>query len=257
MILDDILANKRDEVRERQRQTPLACLQEQAAAQSHARSLRDALSGSDVRVIAEVKRRSPSRGALAPGLDPARVAGIYADFGAAAISVLTDEKFFGGTLADLAAVRQEVDLPILRKDFILNQYQVLESRAYGADAVLLIAGVLDRDDLSDLLEYVRVLGMDALVEVHTEAEMELALSCGAGIIGVNNRDLKTFTTDIDTTRRLAPLVPSGHLLVSESGINSREQVAMLRKLGVRAVLVGEALMAAPSASKKLQELVGV
>ncbi|MBA2363460.1 MAG: indole-3-glycerol phosphate synthase TrpC, partial [Chloroflexia bacterium] len=214
-----------------------------------------ALTSGRVRVIAEVKRRSPSRGLLVANLDPARTATTYANHGAAAISVLTDEKYFGGSLADLQSVRRAVDLPILRKDFVLNGYQVVEARAYGADAVLLIAAALDADDLNDLLEETRVLGMDALVEVHTEEEMELALGCGAPLIGINNRDLQTFTTDLETTRRLAPLVADGHVLVSESGIHSGAQVRELARLGVHAVLVGEALVTATNAAEKLQELV--
>lgn len=256
MILDDILAHKREEVRRQQERTPLGELQERAGAQPPARSLRHALSGGDIRVIAEVKRRSPSKGELAAGLDPARTAGAYADFGAAAISVLTDEKFFGGDLGDLEAVRAAVDLPVLRKDFVLGEYQVLQSRAHGADAVLLIVAALDRDDLSRLLEYTRILGMDALVEAHTAEEMDMTLDCGAGIVGINNRDLRTFETDLETTRRLAPLVPDGHVLVSESGIHSREQVVELQKLGVNAVLVGEALVSAPDPARKLRELMG-
>ncbi len=255
MILDEILEHKREELRQRQQDTPLGVLQDLAAGQAPARSLRTALMGGSVRVIAEVKRRSPSKGLLAAELDPARAAATYASSGAAAISVLTDEKFFGGSLEDLRAVRREVDLPILRKDFVLNGYQVVEARAHGADAVLLIAAALDADDLGDLLEETRVHGMGALVEVHTEDELELALGCGAPLIGINNRDLQTFTTDLDTTRRLAPLVPDGHVIVSESGINSREQVQELANLGVHAVLVGEALVTAPSAAAKLQELV--
>lgn len=255
MILDEILAHKRQEVAARQERIPLAALQEQAAKQDPPHSLIQALSGGSVRVIAEVKRRSPSKGVLAAELDPVRTAATYASHGAAAISVLTDEKFFGGSLTDLADVRRVVDLPVLRKDFILGGYQVVESRAYGADALLLIAGVLDSDDLSDLLEQTRLLGMDALVEVHTEEELDLALGCGAPLIGINNRDLSTFKTDIETTCRLAPLVPDGHTLVSESGIHSRGQLDMLAALGVHAVLVGEALVSASSAEEKLRELV--
>ncbi len=256
MILDEILTHKRGEVAARRSEVPLAQLQEFAAQQAPARPFGDALRGGDVRVIAEVKRRSPSKGTLAPELDPARMAGTYADFGAAAISVLTDEKFFGGSLDDLAAVRREVSLPLLRKDFILGEYQVLETRAYGADAVLLIAGVLDRDDLARLIEYSCLLGMDALVEVHTEEDLDLALGSAAPIIGINNRDLTTFQTNLETTCKLAPLVPPEHVLVSESGIHTREQMESLGKLGVNAVLVGEALVSARSAAEKLRELVG-
>jgi len=255
VILDEILAHKREELRQRQQDTPLGALQELAATQAPPRSLRAALTGGRVRVIAEVKRRSPSRGLLVANLDPARTATTYANHGAAAISVLTDEKYFGGSLADLQSVRRAVDLPILRKDFVLNGYQVVEARAYGADAVLLIAAALDADDLNDLLEETRVLRMDALVEVHTEEELELALGCGAPLIGINNRDLQTFTSDLETTRRLAPLVADGHVLVSESGIHSGAQVRELARLGIHAVLVGEALVTASSAAEKLRELV--
>ncbi|MDQ3328476.1 MAG: indole-3-glycerol phosphate synthase TrpC, partial [Chloroflexota bacterium] len=216
VILDEILTHKREELRQRQQDMPLGALHELAAALAPPRPFRDALTGARVRVIAEVKRRSPSRGLLVADLDPARTAVTYANHGAAAISVLTDEQFFGGSLADLQSVRRAVDLPILRKDFVLNGYQIVEARAYGADAVLLIAAALDADDLNDLLEETRVLGMDALVEVHTEEEMDLALDCGAPLIGINNRDLQTFTTDLEITRSLAPLVPDGHVLVSES-----------------------------------------
>lgn len=254
MILDEIAAHKRDEVAARRREVSLHELQERAAAQPPPRPFGHALKGGDVRVIAEVKRRSPSKGELAPDLDPARTAGTYADFGAAAISVLTDGKYFGGSLEDLAAVRREVDLPVLRKEFILGEYQVFEARAWGADAVLLIARLLDDDDLSDLLGYAGELGMEALVEVHDEREMERALRYGAPVIGINNRDLGTFTTDLETTRRLAPLVPDTHVLVSESGIHSRAQVEELGRLGVNAVLVGESLAKDPAG--KLRELVG-
>ncbi|MDP9379521.1 MAG: indole-3-glycerol phosphate synthase TrpC [Chloroflexota bacterium] len=256
MILDEILAHKREEVRERQERILFGTLQRMAEAQPPSRSLREALVPGSVRVIAEVKRRSPSKGALAPALDPVRTAAMYADHGAAAISVLTDERFFAGSLADLRAVRQAVELPILRKDFIIHGYQVVESRAYGADAVLLIAGVLDRGDLTDLLEEVRLYRMEALVEVHTEEELDIALDCGAEIIGINNRDLQTFETDLETTRRLAPLVPDDHGIISESGIHSREQVEELGRLGVHGVLVGEALVSAGDPGEKLRELVG-
>jgi len=255
-MLEEILAHKREETQLRQAERSLSTLQEMAAAQPHARSLRAALSPGRVRVIAEVKRRSPSAGELAAEVDPAVRAALYADFGAAAISVLTDARYFGGSLNDLVAVRSEVGLPVLRKDFILNEYQVLESRAWGADAVLLIVSTLDQDDLADLLEYARVLGMDALVEVHDATELEAALEVGAPIIGVNNRNLRTLKVDLQTTVDLAPLVPSGHFLVSESGVSGWADVEMLGAVGVGAVLVGEALMRAADPAAKLRELVG-
>ncbi len=254
MILDEIVAHKREEVQARQSRTTLTVLQELVAAQPPARSLLDALRRPGVQVIAEVKRRSPSAGQLAANVDPAGQATTYARFGAAAISVLTDERFFGGTLADLEEVRRHVSLPVLRKDFVLNQYQVLESRAHGADAVLLIAAVLDASDLGDLLEYSRMLGMDAHVEVHDASELETALGVGAPLIGINNRDLRTFQTDLRTTCELAPLVPPEHVLVSESGISSRADVQLLASVGVSAVLVGEALMRAPDPEAAVREL---
>ncbi len=257
MILDEILEHKRQELERRMREVPLGRLRELAEAREPPRSLSRALSGPEVAVIAEVKRRSPSAGELDTHLDPARLAGIYAANGAAAISVLTDERYFGGTLEDLAAVRREVDVPVLRKDFVINEYQVMEARAHGADVVLLIVRALDKDYLADLLEYTRELRMEALVEVHDEAELETALDCGAPIIGVNNRDLATFHTDLEVTRRLAPLVPDEHLLVSESGIRTREQVQSLKALGVAAVLVGESLVRSGDPAAKLRELVGV
>ncbi len=217
-------------------------LRRQAERASPARPFGAALQQlAEVTVIAEYKRRSPSAGALGKG-DPAEVARAYAAGGARAVSVLTDGPFFGGSLADLAAVRASVELPVLRKDFVLDEAQVWEARAAGADAVLLIARILEDARLAGLLDLCRELQFSALVEVHDAAELERALRAGAGIIGVNNRDLETFATDLDVTLTLASLIPVDRVLVGESGIATAADVDRLGSAGVDAVLVGEALM---------------
>ncbi|MFL5734086.1 MAG: indole-3-glycerol phosphate synthase TrpC [Chloroflexia bacterium] len=197
------------------------------------------------RVIAEIKRRSPSKGVLRAGLDPATIAAIYEQNGAAAISVLTDSHFFGGSYHDLAAARGAVSLPVLCKDFIVEPYQVVEAFQAGADALLLIAAVLDNSTLRDCRQIASTLGMAALVEVHNEAELRSALDAGAEIVGINNRDLRTFQVDLGTTAALAPLVPHDVLLVSESGIRDASDRERLRDLGAAAILVGESLITAP------------
>jgi indole-3-glycerol phosphate synthase len=195
----------------------------------------------EVSVIAEYKRRSPSAGELG-GSDPAETARAYELGGASAVSVLTDGDFFGGSLADLEAARKAVDLPILRKDFIVDEVQVWESRAAGADAVLLIVRILDDAELAGLIDLSRELAFGALVEVHDESDLERALRAGAGIVGINNRDLDRFVTDLGVTFRLGPMVPPDRVLVSESGIRTGEDVSRLGEAGADAVLIGEALM---------------
>jgi indole-3-glycerol phosphate synthase len=193
---------------------------------------------------------------LHPDLDPAQVAQAYAGGGAAALSVLTDRDFFGGSFADLAAARAAVTLPVLRKDFLLDEYGVLEARANGADAVLLIAALLDAATLRRLRELAADLGMAALVEVHDAAEMAAAAESGARIVGVNNRDLRTFTVDLDLTARLAPLRPRGTLLVAESGIRTPADVRRLAAYGADCLLVGESLVTAPDPGAQLRALLG-
>ncbi len=197
-----------------------------------------------VALIAEVKHASPSKGVLIEPFDPVGLGGIYAESGAAAISVLTDEPFFQGHLDDMRAVRQAVAVPVLRKDFIIDPYQVYEGRAAGADAMLLIVAALTDSQLADLHALITGLGMAALVEAHNEAEMQRALKLGAKLIGVNNRDLKTFREDLQTTARLVKLAPSDVTLVAESAIRSAEDVLRMGQLGARAVLVGEGLVKA-------------
>lgn len=207
-----------------------------------------------VRIIAEVKRKSPSKGPLAPGIDGPKLAEAYARGGAAAISVLTDEPFFGGRGEDLQRVRATVSLPVLRKDFIIDEYQVDEARVWGADGVLLIVAALEDNQLRRLLTRIRDLGMDALVEVHTERELERALTAGARLVGVNNRDLRTFHTTLDVSLRLARHMPRDVTWVSESGIRSRDDVLMLAEAGARAVLIGESFVRSPNPERAVADL---
>lgn len=249
------MACKREEVEQAKKSLPLSSLQERIALQAAPLDLAMSLSGDHTRLIAEVKRASPSRGILVPDFDPVGLARAYAQGGAAAISVLTESNFFHGSLDHLAAIRKEVKLPVLRKDFIFDWYQVYEARAYGADALLLIAAILSQGQLEELLSLSRSLGLDCLVEVHNEDEVERTLRTRAKIIGINNRDLKTFNIDIDTTRRLLPLIPPGRIAVSESGIHGRADVEKLKAWGVNAVLVGEALVTGKDIQAKMKELI--
>lgn len=212
-----------------------------------------ALQKDTVALIAEVKKASPSKGVLVEDFDPVRIATTYAANGAAAISVLTDETFFQGSLRYLREIRQAVAVPVLRKDFIIDPFQVDEARASGADAVLLIVAALEDGQLAELYAQIRAYGMHALVEVHNEAEMARALKLGAPLIGVNNRDLKTFEVDLATTGRLVAMVPAGVTLVAESGIASGADVAHMGRLGARAVLVGESLVKAADMAAAVRE----
>lgn len=254
MILDDILAHKRDEVARRRRGCPPSVLREQPgyheARRGFARALADAAWPA---VIAELKRASPSRGLIRADYDPVAHARAYERAGAACCSVLTDERFFQGSLAHLTAARAAVALPCLRKDFFVDPYQVEEARAAGADAVLVIAAA-GTGLGAELLGAAAAAGLDALVEVHDEGELEWANGAGAALIGINNRDLRTFVTDLATTERLAPRARAGALVVAESGIRTAADVARMRAAGARALLVGEALMDRPDPGAALQEL---
>jgi indole-3-glycerol phosphate synthase len=241
-ILDKILANTVREVAARRQQRPLAEVRQAAQDAPPARDFIGALHRETVALIAEVKHASPSKGVLIEDFDPVRLGTTYAKNGAAAISVLTDARFFQGQLTYLTRVREAVGVPVLRKDFIVNRYQVYEARAGGADAVLLIAAALGDAQLADLHTLAHELEMAALVEVHDEGEMERAAKIGALLLGVNNRDLKTFTIGLGTTDRLAKLAPEGVTLVAESGVRSAEDVRQMGALGAHAVLVGEALV---------------
>jgi indole-3-glycerol phosphate synthase len=254
-VLDDIVSGVREDVAARQAAMPLAEVQ---AAARDARPALDALAAlraPGVGVIAEVKRRSPSKGALAEITDPAGLAAQYAAGGARVISVLTEGRRFGGSHADLAAVRAAVDVPVLCKDFVVSSYQVHEARAHGADVVLLIVAALEQPVLTGLLERVESLGMTALVEVHSEGEADRALSAGAAVIGVNARDLTTLSVDRSTFERIAPGLPSDVVKVAESGVRGPHDLISYAAAGADAVLVGEGLVTAGDARQAVADLV--
>ncbi|MDT8339992.1 MAG: indole-3-glycerol phosphate synthase TrpC [Longimicrobiales bacterium] len=253
-ILRSIVATKRREVEALE---PRRRELDRAAAQAPPpRDFRSALLRPDVAVIAEVKRRSPGAGEIRPGLDPAELARSYAAAGASALSVLTDREYFGGAPEDLGAARAAVPLPVLRKDFTVDPLQVLEARALGADAVLLIVRILEDGPLRALRELARSLGMTALVEVHTRHEMARALDSGAEVVGINNRDLSTFHTDLSVTESFLGILPGDRLVISESGIRDGSDVARLGRCGVHAVLVGESLLRAPEPGAAVRTLTG-
>lgn len=254
-ILDKIIADKKHEVDQKKRSLPVSTLKERIARRKEPLDFASALSRDSLKLIAEVKKASPSRGVLCPDFNPVALAKTYARGGAAAISVLTEVNHFQGSLEYLTAIREEVSIPLLRKDFIFDQYQIYESAACGADALLLIVAILSQEQLEELLALSRSLGLGCLVEVHNENEVEKALLGGTEIIGINNRDLSTFTVDINTTRRLRPLIPEGRIVVSESGINNRDDIKKIREWGVNAVLVGEALVTASNIPTKMEELI--
>jgi len=258
MILDDIVADKKKELARARVETPLRELEVRISQQDEPLDFAGALSGDGVSIIAEVKKASPSKGLLCPDFDPVRLARAYAEGGAAAISVLTEVKYFQGSLDYLLQIKGALEtakLPLLRKDFIFDSYQVYEARAYGADAILLIVAVLDDSRLEELLTLARELGMQCLVEVHNAAELKRVLQSGAQNIGINNRDLHTFEVDINTTGRLKPMIPPDRVIVSESGISRRENIKKLREWCVNAALIGEALVTANDVVAKLRELV--
>lgn len=230
-------------------------LVEAAERSQPARGFRAALEAPGLGLVAEVKRRSPSKGELAPGLDPAALAADYVAGGAACLSVLTDEAFFGGSRADLAAARGAVPVPVLRKDFTVGPRDVCDARLMGADAVLLIAAALDHDELGTLHDLARQLGFDALVEVHDEEEVDRAADVGATLVGVNQRDLVTFEVDPDRAARLRPLLPDGAVAVAESGVGGPDDAARLAAAGYDAVLVGETLVRSGDARAAARALV--
>ncbi|TFG73101.1 MAG: indole-3-glycerol phosphate synthase TrpC [Anaerolineales bacterium] len=256
-ILDEIVLHKREEVAYLKRSVPLRRVLDQVEQAPTSRDFRAALQASGVSLIAEVKRASPSKGVLRDDLDPAQCAVIYEKSGAAAVSVLTEQHYFQGSLADLYAVRQAVGIPVLRKDFIFDPYQIYEARAAGADAVLLITAILTDDTLNALYHLIVQLGMAALVEVHNARELERALMVTPSIIGINNRNLKTFDVSLNTTAYLLTLLPHGVVTVAESGIHTAQDVVYLRQLGVNAMLVGEAIVTAPDMGLKVRELSAV
>jgi indole-3-glycerol phosphate synthase len=255
MILDEIVAAKKEELTRRKQAVPLARLESNRAKNLKKLDFASALRGDGIRLIAEVKKASPSKGVMCPNLDPVKLARTYANNGASAISVLTEERYFQGSLEHLANISRELQgqKPLFRKDFIFDPYQVYESSAYGADALLLIVAILSEQQLVELLSLSHSLGMECLVEVHDEAELEVALRSDTRIIGINNRDLSTFSVDLTTTKRLHPMIPADRIVVSESGIKGRADVQRLREWGVDAILIGEALVTADDVAAKMRE----
>lgn len=254
MILDQICDHKKREVEDAKKARPLSLVQESVEQAGKPRDFWLALRTPGMSLVAEVKRASPVKGEFLREMDIKTLAGIYEEAGARAISVLTDEKYFGGSLNDLKSVRGEVSLPCLRKEFIVDEYQIYEARAAQADAILLIVRILSDGQLREYLALAGDLGMAALVETHNAPEVERALAAGAHIIGINNRNLESFEVDLDTTLNLKRLVPGGKVLVSESGITTREHVQRLDDGGVDAILVGEALVTSEDIYGKIREL---
>lgn len=256
MILDKIIAHKKIEVEEQKRFQPLDEIKRKLLNINEFRNFQRAISHSGrINLIAEIKKASPSKGIIREDFNPSAIAKIYEQNGASAISVLTDNEFFKGDLSYLKVVRSvTLALPILRKDFIIDEYQVYQSRLAGADAILLIAAVLDLPILTNLISIAKSIGLDCLVEVHTQDELEKVLNTDACIIGINNRDLNTFQTNIQTTAKLMQLIPDDKIVVSESGISSKDDVKFLQKCGVQAMLIGESLMTSNDIALKIKQL---
>lgn len=259
MILDEIIKNKKKEVARLKVDKPLALLKKAVLKlrKNKPRFAAALKKGREVAVIAEMKRRSPSKGLLRKNFDPIRIAKAYKAGGARALSVLTDEKYFGGSSKDLTQVRKATNLPILRKDFTVDEYQIYESKLLGADAILLIAAVLSPSVLKRFSRLAKKLGMDALIEIHTAGEFKKVSSLRPALLGINNRNLKNFHVDIRTTQKIAKLSPKKSLLISESGIKDHGDLMFMERLGVQAVLVGESLMKKPDLKKALLQLRGM
>ncbi|MBI5380060.1 MAG: indole-3-glycerol phosphate synthase TrpC [Nitrospirae bacterium] len=256
-FLREIVEKKREEIRDRKSRVPLPELRSRIRDLDPTRGFHKALAqGDGIRLIAEIKKASPSRGLLRSDYQPAALARIYEKNGASALSVLTDAPFFQGSLEDLEAVRRAVGLPLIRKDFTLDAYQIYEARACGADAILLIAGILSRSQIEDCFGVAKEIGLDTLLEVHTARELEAALQTPVEILGINNRDLESFEVRLETTFDLRPAIPPGRLVVSESGISTRQDVERLQQAGVHAILVGETFMRSPDVGAKVRELLG-
>ena len=256
MILDTIIAHKQKELAAEQAQAPLTQLETEVMHLPPTRDFRDAIAGSGtVKLIAEIKKKSPSKGIIREDFDPISIAETYVQNGAAAVSVLTDKHFFAGELAYLRAIRDIVDVPLLRKDFTIDPYHIYQARVAGADAILLIVAALTEAQLRTFMDVADSLSLACLVEVHTPEELAIALDVDAQIIGINNRDLRTFHTDIATTFRLREVIPADKVVVSESGIYSREDVMKLQEANVQAMLVGESLMRSPDIGKQVQLLI--
>lgn len=253
-FLATIVEHVKNQLGQRRREMPASALRERPLFHTPTRGFAKTLTGGSRQIIAEVKRASPSKGLIRENCDPVAIAQDYASHGASAISVLTEERFFQGSLLYLEQIRSAVNVPLLRKDFIIDPYQLTEARSYGADAILFIAALLDPGLLQELCEQATALSLDSLVEVHTEEELNAAAKAGAQVVGINNRDLKTFEVSLATTEKLAPRVPTGLPAVCESGIENVEQIRRVEKLGIHVFLIGESLMRVAQPGKKLREL---
>lgn len=254
MILKKIIDYKQQELEHRRRKVSLKDLRHKVADAGPALDFAAALRFPGIRIIAEVKKASPSAGVIRPDFDPLKIARIYEDNGAACLSVLTDEKFFQGSLASLEKIRAMVKVPLLRKDFTLDEYHIYEARAHGADAVLLIARILEDSRLKDYMAIARDLGMSALVEIHDENELDRVKKTGADLIGINNRNLDTLKVDIETSVQLSKESPREATLVSESGISRPDQIKRLTECGINAFLIGESLIRSGDPGRKLREI---
>ncbi|CAN2203442.1 TrpC Indole-3-glycerol phosphate synthase [Candidatus Nanopelagicaceae bacterium] len=253
-VLDSIIEGVREDLAARR--GSMAALHERIDAQAPALDAHSFLSRAEMNVIAEVKRSSPSKGNLAPITDPAALAEKYQEAGAAAVSVLTEQRRFGGSLADLDAVRSRIEIPVLRKDFMVDEYQFLEARAHGADIVLLIVAALSKSQLKDFYDLATELGMASLIEVHTQSELESAMDISPRIVGVNSRNLKTLEVSASVFEELIPAIPSSVIRVAESGISTRADVAQAQKAGATAILVGESLVKSGDPISAMRELLG-
>lgn len=256
MILDEIVEQKKRIVEQDKENESLAQLKEKIAQIEGTRDFKQALKEGGISLIAEMKKASPSKGVIKEDFKPLQIGQQYQQAGASALSVLTDQDFFQGKLSYLADVKKEVALPLLRKDFIIDSYQIYQARAYGADAVLLIAAILEQEELRNYLNLAQDLGLDVLLEVHNRKELDMALEVDADIIGINNRDLKVFEVDLATTLGLKRLIPDEKVVISESGIKDRSDINLLVEHGIDGVLVGEALMRSDDINAKVKELVG-
>jgi indole-3-glycerol phosphate synthase len=255
-FLESVVERTQADLARRMRETPASELEARLGPSRRGRPFSEAVIDVGISLIAEMKRASPSRGAIRPDASVSEIVRAYEAAGARAVSVLTEPAHFGGSLGDLAEARAACDLPLLRKDFVIDAYQVLEARAAGADAVLLIVAALGGDRLAELMAAASDLGMDSLVEVHDEEEVEAAVEAGAEVIGINNRDLHSLEVDLETTFRLLADVPAGTVVVAESGITRRGDVERLEDAGVDAILVGEALMRADDTARAVRDLLG-
>ena len=253
-VLDSIIEGVREDLAARR--GSMGALHERIDAQAPALDAHSFLSRNEMNVIAEVKRSSPSKGNLAPITDPAALAEKYQEAGAAAVSVLTEQRRFGGSLADLDAVRSRIEIPVLRKDFMVDEYQFLEARAHGADIVLLIVAALSKSQLKDFYDLATELGMASLIEVHTQSELESAMDISPRIVGVNSRNLKTLEVSASVFEELIPAIPSTVIRVAESGISTRVDVAQAQKAGATAILVGESLVKSGDPISAMRELLG-